>query len=99
LFTQVQLPFANKGPTLLLQIFRTGEDGPDDAFFYEAGSDIKHSRIKFSNFQLAPVKGWVTSEVHEKVNGVPAVVCFVCASCQKSVFNLPLLCARLLAHV
>jgi hypothetical protein len=37
-------------------------------------SDVKRSRLKFSNFHLGPVKGWLSSSVQEKVNGMPTVV-------------------------
>lgn len=46
------------------------------------GSEVKRSRVKFSNFRLAPVKGWVTSETREKVNGMSTVVGSVkCCAC------------------
>jgi hypothetical protein len=37
-------------------------------------ADVKRKRIKFSKFQLAPARGWMTNTVQEKVNGTSTTV-------------------------
>lgn len=46
-----------------------------DAHIVLAHSDVKRARVKFSNFKFSPVRGWVTSEVHETVGGLHTTVC------------------------
>jgi hypothetical protein len=36
--------------------------------------DVKRARLKFSNFKFCPVKGWLTSQIRENVNGMSATV-------------------------
>jgi hypothetical protein len=40
-------------------------------------SDVKRARLKFSNFKFCPVKGWLTSQIRENVNGMSTTVCLV----------------------
>ena len=63
------------------------QDGPgsdaDAAFMMQGDSEVKRSRLKFSKFQLGPVKGWVSSTVNEKVNGMPTVVSPMLCPCAR----------------
>lgn len=35
---------------------------------------VRRSRIKFCNFKLQPVKGWLTSELKEDIDGISTTV-------------------------
>ena len=62
------------------------KDGNMDAHILLAHSDVKRARVKFSNFKFNPVRGWLTSEVHETVGGLQTTV-FVLSSRLLPVIN------------
>jgi hypothetical protein len=51
------------------------QDGePPSMGAFNQTADVKRKRIKFSKFQLAPARGWMTSTMQEKVNGTSTTV-------------------------
>lgn len=64
--------------TCLLQDLDEADDGAnagaDSNAHLNRSQEVKRSRVKFSKFQLAPVRGWVSGDLHEKVNGFPCTV-------------------------
>jgi hypothetical protein len=53
-----------------------GSDGePPTMGPLRQAADVKRKRLKFSKFQLAPAKGWMTNTLQEKVNRTSTTVC------------------------
>ena len=50
------------------------KDGSMDTHIVLAHSDVKRARVKFSSFKFNPMRGWLTSEVHETVGGMQTTV-------------------------
>ena len=50
------------------------KEGSMEASIVLEQSDVKRARLKFSNFKFSPLKGWVTSQVHENINGMHTTV-------------------------
>ena len=46
---------------------------PDDNAMLEMGR-VKYSQIKFANFRLQPVKGWITAQLKEDIEGMSTTV-------------------------
>ena len=50
------------------------KEGALEASMVLEHSDVKRARLKFSNFKFSPVKGWLTSQIRENVNGMSTTV-------------------------
>lgn len=50
------------------------KEGSLEASMVLEHSDVKRARLKFSNFKFCPVKGWLTSQIRENVNGMSTTV-------------------------
>lgn len=47
-------------------------DDADEALAYMGR--VKYSKVKFANFKLAPVKGWLTAQLKEDIEGMSTTV-------------------------